>query len=193
MVTAVTIENKSIKRIHPQKFALWLGMASITMMFGAFTSAYIVKQAAGNWLDFRLPDIFFFSTMVLLVSSITLESSYRSFVKGNEKAYKTLLVITGILGVAFVTFQYMGWNALFSIGIDLKGNPSGSFLYLITGIHAAHILGGVAAITVACIHAFSLKYKVTDQRKHRFQLVVQYWHFVDLLWIYLLLFLLLYK
>ncbi|NNF35420.1 MAG: cytochrome oxidase subunit III [Saprospiraceae bacterium] len=193
MDTAVTIENKRIKRIHPQKFALWLAMASITMMFGAFTSAYIVKHAAGNWLDFRLPDIFFISTMVLLASSITLESSYRSFVKGNEKAYKSLLVISGILGIAFVTFQYMGWNELFSIGIDLKGNPSGSFLYLITGVHAAHILGGVAAITVACIHAFSLKYKVTDQRKHRFQLVVQYWHFVDLLWIYLLLFLLLYK
>jgi cytochrome c oxidase subunit 3 len=193
MDTAVTIENKSIKRIHPQKFALWLAMASITMMFGAFTSAYIVKHAAGNWLDFRLPDIFFISTMVLLISSITLESSYRSFVKGNEKAYKYLLVISGILGIAFVTCQYMGWSELFSIGIDLKGNPSGSFLYLITGVHAAHILGGVAAITVACIHAFSLKYKVTDQRKHRFQLVVQYWHFVDLLWIYLLLFLLLYK
>ncbi len=193
MKRAVTIENKRMRRIHPQKFALWLAMASIVMMFGAFTSAYIVKHAAGNWLDFRLPDIFFLSTMVLLISSITLESSYRSFVKGNEKAYKLLLIATGILGISFVALQYMGWNELFSIGIDLKGNPSGSFLYLITGVHAAHIIGGVTALTVACIHAFTLKFKVTDQRKHRFQLVVQYWHFVDLLWIYLLLFLLFYK
>ena len=193
MDTAVTIENKRTRRIHPQKFALWLAMASITMMFGAFTSAYIVKHAAGNWLDFRLPDIFFISTIVLLTSSITLESSYRSFVKGNEKAYKALLVVSGILGVSFVTFQYIGWSELFSIGIDLKGNPSGSFLYLITGVHAAHIIGGIAAIAVACIHAFTLKFKVTDQRRHRFQLVLHYWHFVDLLWIYLLLFLLLYK
>ena len=193
MNSAVAINKNQTKRIHPQKFALWLAMASITMMFGAFTSAYIVKHAAGNWLDFRLPDVFFISTITLILSSITLESSYRSYISGKESRYKNLLVITAILGVAFVVMQYTGWSELFSIGIDLKGNPSGSFMYLITGVHAAHILGGIAALTVACIHAFTLKYKVTDQRKNRFSLVVQYWHFVDLLWVYLLLFLLLYK
>ena len=192
-MNAVTIEKNTKVRIHPQKFALWLAMASIIMMFGGFTSAYIVKHAAGNWLDFRLPDIFFASTIVLVISSISIETSYRSFLKGRENNYKWLLVLSLVLGITFIALQYIGWTELFSIGVDLKGNPSGSFLYLITGVHAAHIVGGVAAIIVACFHAFTLKYKVTDQRKHRFQLVVQYWHFVDLLWVYILLFLIFYK
>ena len=192
-MTAVTVDKNTNRRIHPQKFALWLAMASIIMMFGAFTSAYIVKHAAGNWLEFRLPDVFFASTIVLLISSIAIESSYRSFINGVESRYKLLLLLSLILGITFIVLQYIGWTSLFSIGVDLKGNPSGSFLYLITGVHAAHIIGGIAAMIVACIHAFTLKFNVTEQRKLRFSLVVQYWHFVDLLWIYLLIFLIFYK
>jgi cytochrome c oxidase subunit 3 len=189
-MTTLTLENKNTRnRIHPQKFALWLGMASIIMMFIAFTSAYIVKQAAGNWLEFRLPQVFFINTGVIILSSICLEYAYRFYVNGNAALYRGLLLASLILGIGFVALQYIGWNELFSIGIDLKGNPSGSFLYLITGVHAAHVLGGIAAIVVAIIHAFTLKYKVTEIRKNRFQLVVQYWHFVDLLWVYLFLFL----
>jgi len=137
--------------------------------------------------------VFFGSTIALLISSITLETAYRSFIKGEEPKYKWLLIASFLLGITFVVLQYIGWTELFSIGVDLKGNPSGSFLYLITGVHAAHIIGGIAAISVACIHAFTLKFKVTEQRKHRFSLVVQYWHFVDLLWVYLLIFLIFYK
>ena len=175
-------------RIHPHKFALWIAMASITMMFGAFTSAYIVKQAAGNWLEFPLPNVFFINTAIIILSSIALESSYRSFIKGKELMYKTYLLSGCFLGIIFVWLQYVGWNELYSIGIDLKGNPSGSFLYLITGVHAAHIIGGITAIIVALIHAFTLKFKVTENRKNRYSIVVQYWHFVDLLWVYLLIF-----
>ncbi len=178
-------------RIHPQKFALWLGMASMTMMFIGFTSAVIVKKAGGNWLDFKLPSIFFISTITILLSSITLEAAYRGFINGKKAMYKWMLVVTFILGISFVALQVNGWNALFSIGVDLKGNPAGSFLYLITGVHAAHVLGGIAALFVAIFHAFTLKYKVTERRKNRFQLVIHYWHFVDILWIYLLIFFLL--
>ena len=191
---AVTInKDQRTNRIHPQKFALWLGMASIIMMFIAFTSAYIVKQGAGNWLEFQMPKIFFISTGVIVLSSIFLETSYRSFVNGKEKIYKYGLLGTFVLGIVFVSLQIEGWNELFSIGIDLKGNPSGSFLYLITGVHAAHVIGGIAALFVAIFHAFTLKYKVSDQRKHRFGLVLQYWHFIGLLWVYLLVFLTFYK
>lgn len=193
MATTILEHTNTRNKIHPQKFALWLGMASILMMFIAFTSAYIVKQAAGNWLEFRLPQVFFINTGVIILSSICLEYSYRSFVNGNALLYRGLLLASFFLGVGFVALQYNGWNELFSIGIDLKGNPSGSFLYLITGVHAAHVLGGITAIVVALIHAFTLKYKVTDIRKNRFQLVVQYWHFVDILWVYLFLFLIFYK
>jgi len=187
---AVTLRQNYSSRIHPQKFALWTAMASIMMMFGAFTSAYIVRQAAGNWLEFPLPNIFYLSTAIILISSITLHLSYRGFKAGKEKQYKVLLVLTFLLGISFIVSQYIGWQTLFASGIDMKGNPAGSFLYVITGVHALHILGGIGALIVALIHAFSLKYKVTDKRKIRFELVVHYWHFVDLLWVYLLVFLL---
>lgn len=176
-------------RIHPWKFALWIGLASITMMFGALTSAYVVRRAAGNWLEFSLPDIFFVSTAVLLVSSITLHFSYKSFTGGQENKYKTFLIVSFILGIVFIALQYQGWMDLFAVGIDLKGNPSGSFLYVITGIHAAHIIGGLAAMVIALINAFTLKFKITERRKINFELTLQYWHFVDLLWVYLLIFL----
>ena len=186
----ISIKKGERKRIHPQVFGLWIALASITMMFGAFTSAYIVRQAAGNWLDFRLPDLFFFSTAIILLSSFTLQFSFNAFKRKKESAYKIFLVFTLVLGIAFLVFQYQGWMALFDIGVDLKGNPSGSFLYLITAAHAAHILGGIAALVVAILHAFSLKFEPTNQRRIRFKMVLTYWHFVDLLWLYLLVFLL---
>jgi cytochrome c oxidase subunit 3 len=180
-------------RIHPHKFALWVSFASIIMMFGSLTSAYIVKNAAGNWLEYQMPTLFYFSTAILITSSITLHYAYYSFTKNNEWAYKIGLLVSFILGITFVVLQYYAWQSLFANGVDLKSNVSGSFLYLITGLHAVHILGGIAAITVAIIHAFTLDFFVTEKRKLRFQLVLHYWHFVDVLWIYLLAFLLLCK
>ena len=176
-------------RIHPQKFALWTAMASITMMFGAFTSAYIVRRAAGNWLEFSLPDIFFISTLVLLVSSLTLHSSYKSYLAHHWTRYRAYLMLSVVLGLVFVVLQYQGWMQLFSVGIDLKGNPSGSFLYMITGVHALHVIGGIAALIITLINAFSLKLVVTERRKTNFELTLQYWHFVGILWVYLLVFL----
>jgi len=190
------MENVALNKrntIHPHKFALWAGMASITMMFGAFTSAYIVKQAAGNWLDFSFPPVFYISTFTILASSITLHLSFQSFVAKRENPYKIFLSISLLLGIMFVIFQYLGWTQLFSIGVDLKGNVSGSFFYLLSGIHALHVLGGIAAIVVALLHAFTLKFSVTEKRIHRFDLVRNYWHFVDFLWIYLFIFLLISK
>jgi len=180
-------------RIHPHKFALYVSFASIIMMFGALTSAYIVKSAAGNWLEYTLPTYFYYSTAALLLSSICIHASYINFKKENEIPYKLFLVASFVLGITFVVFQYHGWDALFNVGVDLKANVSGSFLYLITGLHAAHILGGIAAIVVALLHAFTLPFIVTEKRKLRFQLVINYWHFVDALWIYLLIFLLVCK
>ena len=185
----ITVE-KAYRRskIHPKKFALWVGCASLMMMFAAFTSAYIVRQAAGNWLEFRLPDVFFMSTVVILLSSISLHSSYTAFKRGNERWYKRLLVVTLILGLAFLVLQYQGWLALQAIGVELTTNPSGSFIYVISGVHAAHILGGIGTLVIALIHAFGLPFKATPGRKLRFELTLTYWHFVDFLWVYLLLF-----
>lgn len=178
-------------RLNPVKFTLWLSFASITMMFMAFTSAYIVRRAAGNWLEFSLPVEFLFSTGAMLLSSASLQYSYNSFKKGIQKKYVNFLLLALVLGISFVVFQYLGWLKLTSLGILINGNPAASFIYIITAIHVLHVLGGIAALSVATFHALSLKFYVSTKRKNRFQLVLQYWHFVDILWIYLLIFFLL--
>jgi cytochrome c oxidase subunit 3 len=187
-MNTVTTPEYRRNTIHPLKFTLWVGIGAIIMMFAAFTSAFIVRRSAGNWYEFKLPDIFFVNTAVILLSSFTLHWSYTAFKKGQESLYKTLLVVTAALGLAFVVLQYKGWEAMNAIGATFTINPSSSFIYLISGVHAAHVLGGVAALIVAMVHAFVLPFKPTQRRRLRFELVVQYWHFVDILWVYLVIF-----
>ena len=186
--TVIATEEFGRNRIHPKKFALWVACASILMMFAAFTSAYIVRQAAGNWLEFRLPDLFYFNTVVILLSSILLHGSFKAFRKGNARRYRALMAGAFLCGTAFLALQYQAWLSLEEIGVGLTTNPSGSFVYVISGVHAAHVLGGLGALLVAMLHAFLLPYKVTPARKLRFEMTTIYWHFVDFLWIYLLLF-----
>ncbi len=185
-----SLTQKPFRGIHAPLFALWAAMGSIVMMFGSLTSAYIVRQAAGNWLEFRIPDIFYTSTIVILLSSVTLHASYLSFRKGKENLYKALLPVSLVLGILFIILQYQGWMELYNIGVALDGNPGGSFFYVISGIHAAHVVGGIFALLVATLHAYTLPFKSTERRRRRFQLVLHYWHFVDFLWLYLFLFLL---
>lgn len=179
----------SRNKIHPQKFALLVSCASVVMLFAALTSAYVVRQAAGNWLEFPMPVLFLYSTLTLVVSSFTLYFSYKGFLAGNVKTYKYLLLLTFVLGILFIYLQYKGWMALVAMGVELGTNPSGSFLYVLSGLHAAHILGGLAAVFVAILHAFILPYEVSAKRKLRFEMTQIYWHFVDVLWIYLIVFL----
>lgn len=175
-------------KIHPHKLALWIGIGSIIMMFAAFTSAYVVRRASGNWLEFKLPDIFLVNTVVIVLSSVCIQVAFNSFKKGNEKLYRGFLLATFALGLLFVVLQYKGWEELTAMGATFTVNPSSSFIYVISGLHAAHVLGGVAALTVAIAHAYVLPYKPTLRRKQRFELVVHYWHFVDILWVYLMVF-----
>ena len=188
MNATVAMTDYRRNRIHPKKFALLIACASIMMMFAAFTSAYVVRQAAGNWLEFRLPDLFYFNTGVILLSSLSLHSSYLAFKRGNTRLYRLLLAGALVLGLAFLALQYQAWQALAAIGVELTTNPSGSFVYVISGVHAAHILGGIAVLILAALHAFVLPHRITPTRKLRFELTLIYWHFVDFLWVYLLLF-----
>ncbi len=187
-VASLDNQRRYRNKIHPKKFALWAACGSILMMFAAFTSAYVVRQAAGNWLEFALPKIFYYSAGVMLLSSVVLQLSYWSFKRGNGTAYRLLLTLGFLLGLLFVAFQYQGWMAMQEMGIELTGNPSGSFVYILSMVHAGHVLGGIAILLVAMIHAFGLDYYITPARKLRFEMTLTYWHFVDLLWIYLLLF-----
>lgn len=175
-------------KIHPKKLTLWVACASITMLFAALTSAYMVRQAGGNWLEFPLPDIFFVNTAIIILSSVTLQAAYVSFKREREAWYKGLLLLSLVLGGTFVVMQYQGWQALYDMGVPLKLNPSGDFIYAISGIHLAHILGGLAAMAIGVIIAFTQPFKKTQARLLRFELTLTYWHFVGGLWLYLMLF-----
>jgi cytochrome c oxidase subunit 3 len=179
--------------MHPLKFALWISLASISMLFAGFISAYMVRQAAGNWFEFTLPWYFTASTMLIIISSILAHLTVEQFKKGKERLYKFYLVMTFVLGLSFVVFQYDGWQAMLAAGIDLKANPSGAFVYVISGVHVAHVLAGLAGWVVAMVHGFGLKFRPTENRINRLQLTAQYWHYVDILWVVLFLFLTYYR
>ena len=183
--------NTGRRRIHPQKFALMLACASITMMFAALTSADIVRQASGNWLEFNLPNLFFISTLTIIASSATLYLSEKSFKAHKERPYKLFLVVTFILGILFIAFQYMAWLKLDAAGVVFNGNPSGSFIYVISGLHAAHVLGGIVVLFVALVQSMALPFYISKQRLKRLSLTSFYWHFMGILWLYLFVFLIL--
>ena len=185
---SIVVNNNVKKPMFAQRFGLYIAFASIMMMFASLTSAYIVRKSAGNWLEFKLPSAFLYSSFVILLSSVTLHMSYTAFKKNNFQIYKLFLLGTFALGLMFVMFQFQGWQEMQSLEILLDGNPSGSFVYVISGVHLAHVIGGLTILMIACIHAYRLKPEVTSKRLSRFQLTTQYWHFVGLLWIYLYIF-----
>ncbi len=173
------------------KFNLWLTILSIVMLFAGWTSAYLVRKAQGNWLVFDMPDFMTYSTFVIGISSITLYISYHFAVKNNIAAQKLWLSITTLLGIAFVAMQFLAFKELASKGIFLDSNPSSSFLIVIAMFHAFHIVAGVGALIYAF---FGASGKLSSTRNvFRMELVSIFWHFVDILWIYLFVFLLLYR
>lgn len=176
------------KRIHPHKFTLWVGVASIVMMFAGLTSAYIVKRSQANWVTFDLPAIFWFSTVIIITSSLTLFISNQAFRQREMTKYRGLVVSTLLLGILFVVMQCIGFNQLWVKGITLQKNVSFSFLYVIVGLHALHVIGGVVALLILFAKAFSGK--VRNYNIVPLEVISTYWHFVDALWIYLLVFLL---
>ena len=176
------------KRIHPHKFTLWVALASITMMFAGFTSAYIIKRNLANWVTFSLPNVFWYSTFVIILSSVTLWLAQKAF-KGREMVkYRNLVVTTLLLGILFIVLQIVGFRQLWLNGMTLTANVSFSFLYVIIGLHALHILGGIIALLVLFAKAFSARVRNYDIVP--VEVISTYWHFVDFLWIYLLIFLL---
>jgi cytochrome c oxidase subunit 3 len=179
-----------VKRIHPQKFALWTGMISILMLFSGFTSAYIVRKAAGNWLSFPITNEFFYSTGVILSSSVVLHAAYKSFVEKNYTVYKILLTIGFALGILFVALQYAGWLALNEMGIFVQTNQATSFFVILIGAHALHVMGGITALLVSWVLAMKKRtMEWSPKGQLRLELTLTYWHFVDVLWVYLLIFL----
>jgi cytochrome c oxidase subunit 3 len=177
------------KRIHPHKFLLWIAIGSICMMFAGLTSAYIVKRNQSDFKEFALPVIFWFSTAVILLSSVTIQVAVRSFKAREMRQYRLLMAVTALLGLVFAGMQVIGFMDLKSHGIDLIGfrsNASASFILVIVGLHAVHVLGGVVALLIMFIKAYWGKTK--NYSSVPIEVMANYWHFVDVLWIYLLIF-----
>jgi cytochrome c oxidase subunit 3 len=183
----IAMINQEKKRIHPLKFVMWMTCVSIVMMFAGLSSAFIVKSNQANWLSFNVPVIFWYSTSVIILSSITMMLSRKAFLNREMKQYKKYLGVTVVLGVVFVIMQLTGFTQLWSRGITLTRNVSFSFLYIIVGLHALHVLGGVIALIFIYFRSYSSRKKVYTSVP--IDLINTYWHFVDLLWIYLLMFL----
>ena len=185
-----TVVSNERKRIHPHKFILWVAIGSIIMMFAGLTSAYIVRKAGANWLEFDIPPVFWVSTAVILFSSLTMHLALKSFIAREMKRYRGLITVTAILGVLFAVLQYTGFTFLYDHGVQIFGagsNPSASFLGVIVGLHALHVLGGVIALLLIFFRAYRRKIKTYNTIT--VELVSIYWHFVDILWIYLFIFL----
>lgn len=174
--------------MNPKKFALWLFMVSITMAFAALTSAYIVKKGDGQWLIFEMPSIFYYSTAILLVSSGFMHWAYLSAKKDNIKGLLTGVIAAVILGIVFLIMQVIGWGSLVDQGVYLVGNPAGSFMYILTGFHGLHLISGIIFLIIVLFS--TLKFRVHSRNLNQLQMSMTYWHFLDAVWIYLFVFLL---
>jgi cytochrome c oxidase subunit 3 len=173
-------------KIHPHKFALWVAIASIIMMFAGLTSAYIVKSGQAGWVRVQTPKVFWYSTAVLLISSITIQASLRSFKQRAMSQFRILFLLTWLLGIVFVCLQWTGFKFLWNHGVRFSGAGEGQFLYIIFGLHALHVLGGLVALTIIAGRQYFGKtrsYNATPV-----EVISTYWHFVDILWLYLLIF-----
>jgi len=174
-------------KIHPHKFILWVAIASIVMMFAGLTSAFVVKSNLPGWKDIVMPKIFWFSTVAIVLSSVTVQAALRSFKQREMQRYRMLMALTSVLGVTFVVLQWLGFQSLWNQNIRFIGSAgAGQFLYVIFGLHALHVLGGIMALIVLFIKAFFGKIKLYSSVP--VEVAATYWHFVDLLWIYLLVF-----
>jgi cytochrome c oxidase subunit 3 len=178
--------NEQRKKIHPHKFTLWVALGSIVMMFAGLTSAYIVKKSQPAWTSFPIPKAFWYSTSVLLLSSLTVQMALKSFKDRQMLRYRNLLTTTAILGILFMLLQWTGFREIWRTGITFRGSGGGQFLYVIAGLHVVHVLGGVITLLIMVAKAFVSK--VRSYNSVPVELISTYWHFVDLLWIYLFIF-----
>jgi cytochrome c oxidase subunit 3 len=168
---------------------LWVAMISMVMFFAGLTSAYVISMKRDDWVSFDLPQAFYISTALIILSSFTLLLSQRFLKQDKRQLSIILLLITFAFGVAFVWQQYVGFNQLKSIGLFFTGpesTVSTSFIIGISFMHVLHILAGIIVLLVVIYNHFKYKYKPTDLLG--FELGAIFWHFVDVLWIYLFFF-----
>lgn len=166
-----------------RRFGLLAFMGTVSMLFVGFTSAYIVRRASADWRPLAAPPLLFVNTAVLLASSATLEVARRRFLGWDLRGAQAFVGATGALGLLFVAGQYGAWRVLAAQGVYLASNPHSSFFYMLTGLHALHLLGGLVWFTTVGVRMRRMAYAPGTDALGLFAL---YWHFLSALWLYLL-------
>lgn len=190
--TSIHNNNTSRSLINSGKFTLWMFIVSIVMIFASLTSAYLVRRAEGNWLEFDLPSLFIWSTVVIVLSSATMHFSYTYIKKDEFNLSKLFISLTVILGVVFLLAQWYAWGQLVDMKVFFGGssaNAAGSFMYVLTGVHAFHIISAIIYLLIVFVK--TLLNKISSKNAVVMQTCATYWHFLGILWIYLYIFLVL--
>jgi len=174
-----------------KKMMLWFGIISMIMTFGGLTSAYVVSKTRPDWLtEFELPGAFFWSTLVIVLSSVTFILAKQSILSGNRRNASVMLIGTLVLAVLFVVFQFNGFSEIIANGYYFTGSESSittSFIYVLVLVHMVHLLAGIITLLVVIYNHFKQRYKKGQMLG--IELGATFWHFVDLMWIYLFVFL----
>ncbi|WP_191858157.1 cytochrome c oxidase subunit 3 [Hanstruepera ponticola] len=183
------------KNNRAKKMMLWFGIISLIMSFAGWTSAFVVSSSRPDWLtDFKIPDAFVISTIVIVISSLTLLLAKRSLQSGQHQTTSIWLVATFILGLFFIYNQFRGFQEIINLGYNFTGptsNVTMSYVYLIAIMHILHVVVGLICLMVVIYNHFKQKYDATNMLG--FELAATFWHFVDLLWVYLFFFLYFFK
>ncbi len=187
----ITQESEKNKLARAKKMMLWFGIISMAMMFAGLTSAYVVSKSRPDWLtDFELPDAFYWSSLVIILSSVTLVLAKKSIASNNRKNGSIFLLTTLILGIVFVILQLQSFSEIISSGYYFTGSESTittSFIYVVVLTHLAHLAAGLIVLLVIIYNHFKQRYQPGQMLG--LELGATFWHFVDILWIYLFLFL----
>jgi cytochrome c oxidase subunit 3 len=179
------------KRERSKKMMLWFGIGSLIMTFAGLISAFIVSRKREDWLnDFQLPDAFIISVLVILTSSFTIILAKRALKQNHMKMVTIGLLLTIGLGIAFIYNQFIGFSQIIEAGYNFTGPTSNvtiSFIYIIAVVHIAHVVAGLIALIIVIYNHFKQKYNSNNMLG--FELAANFWHFVDILWLALFLFL----
>jgi len=185
-----TSQSEQVKIARSKKMMLWFGIVSLSMMFGGLTSAYIVSSERKDWLhDFQLPQAFYISTAIIILSSLSMLVAKRAIFKENKALGTVALVVTTILGIGFVVFQFKGFGEIVQEGYFFTGSQSNvttSFIYAFVISHVVHVAAGILVLLVILVQ--QLRGKYANGQALGLELGATFWHFVDILWIYLFLF-----
>jgi cytochrome c oxidase subunit 3 len=187
----MTWEEHKARTERSYKLLLLFAMVSMTMLFAGLTSAFVVSKSRPDWLkDFQLPSAFYVSTVLILMGSVTMHLAKKYIQKDQRAATTKMLWSTLVLGILFFVFQFIGFQQIIAQGYYFTGSASSittTFLYVVTLTHLLHLLGGIVSLVVIIYNHFKQKYNSTQTLG--IELGVMYWHFLDLLWVYLFLFL----